>query len=118
MLPGFDEDYYNAVFGDAPLCELCEKEEADEYGLCTQCRERILDDDEALQEWIADDETQHRDFINWYMSETEHRGKPFPELEQLIQEYKGTLEYNEGMREYAENWLSDYINYYLAWRAR
>lgn len=116
MLHGFDETAYNSMFGSAPLCEMCERAEADEYGICTQCREQMLDDEEALQEWIADEETQYRDFIVWFMHETEHRGEPFAKLEQAIQEYKGTLEYNEGMREYAENYLTEYISWYLMWK--
>ena len=118
MLPGFDEDYYKAMFGNAPLCEMCEKNEADEYGICLDCREIMLDNVEALEEYIADEDTQYRDFVVWYMDDTEHRGTPFTDLEQLIQEHKGTLEYNEGMREYVENDVKYYIDWYLIWRNR
>ena len=116
MLHGFDEVAYNTMFGSAPLCEMCERSEADEYGICTQCREQMLDDEDALQDWIADEETRYKDFIVWFMDETEYRGEPFAKLEQAMQKYIGTLEYKEGMQEYAENYLTDYISWYLMWR--
>ncbi len=116
MLHGFDEVAYNTMFGSAPLCEMCERSKADEYGICTQCREQMLDDEDALQDWIADEDSRYKDFIVWFTDETEHRGEPFAKLEQVIQKYIGTLEYKEGMQEYAENYLTDYISWYLAWR--